>query len=67
MNIESSFGELDDISLVQAKLRKKLKKRRQMLYEEYIDYMFPEETQTTNLRILEAAHKWKKQKISDKD
>ena len=33
-------------------------------YEEYIDYMFPEETQTTNLKILEAAYKWKKQKVS---
>ncbi|KAK4593321.1 hypothetical protein RGQ29_017444 [Quercus rubra] len=74
LNMESSFGELGDISLVQAKLPKKLKKRRQMVsedgpagYEEYIDYMFPEETQTTNLKILEAAYKWKKQKISDED
>ena len=33
MNIESSFGELDDISLVQAKLPKKLKKMSQMLSE----------------------------------
>lgn len=34
-------------------------------YQEYIDYLFPEETQTTNLKILEAAYKWnarKKQK-----
>ncbi|KAL0008059.1 hypothetical protein SO802_009561 [Lithocarpus litseifolius] len=74
LNMESSFGELGDISLIQAKLPKKLKKRRQMVsedgpagYEEYIDYMFPEETQTTNLKILEAAYKWKKQKISDED
>ncbi|XP_050245542.1 uncharacterized protein LOC126693572 [Quercus robur] len=74
LNMESSFGELGDISLVQAKLPKKLKKRRQMVYEdgpagyeEYIDYMFPEETQTTNLKLLEAAYKWKKQKISDED
>lgn len=33
-------------------------------YEEYIDYVFPEENQATNLKILEAAYKWKKQKIS---
>ena len=32
--MESSFGELGDISLVQAKLPKKLKKRRQMVYED---------------------------------
>ncbi|KAL0408074.1 UNVERIFIED_CONTAM: Crooked neck-like protein 1 [Sesamum radiatum] len=36
-------------------------------YEEYIDYLFPEETQTTNLKILEAAYKWKKQKIASED
>ncbi|KAL0440957.1 UNVERIFIED_CONTAM: Pre-splicing factor CLF1 [Sesamum radiatum] len=36
-------------------------------YEEYIDYLFPEETQTTNLKILEAAYKWKKQKIASDD
>lgn len=36
-------------------------------YEEYIDYLFPEEAQTTNLKILEAAYKWKKQKIVSDD
>ncbi|KAB1219233.1 Crooked neck-like protein 1 [Morella rubra] len=56
--MESSFGELGDVGLVQAQLPKKLKKRRQIVteegpagYEEYIDYLFPEETQTTNLDI----------------
>ena len=34
-------------------------------FEEYIDYMFPEEAQTTNLKILEAAYRWKKQKVDD--
>ncbi|CAN6840300.1 unnamed protein product, partial [Brassica oleracea] len=32
--------------------------------EEYIDYLYPEESQTTNLKILEAAYKWKKQKLA---
>ncbi|XP_057769441.1 pre-mRNA-splicing factor clf1-like [Salvia miltiorrhiza] len=48
----------------------KLKKRRHIEtedapagYEEYIDYLFPQETQTINLKFLEAAYKWKKQKI----
>lgn len=36
-------------------------------FEEYFDYMFPEETQTTNLKILEAAYKWKKQKAAADD
>ncbi|KAE8125962.1 hypothetical protein FH972_020722 [Carpinus fangiana] len=71
LNMESSFGKLGDVSLVQSKLPKKLKRRRQILaedgpagYEEYIDYLFPEETQATYLNILKAAYKWKKQKIS---
>ncbi|XP_010261495.1 PREDICTED: crooked neck-like protein 1 isoform X2 [Nelumbo nucifera] len=75
LNMESSFGNLGDISLVQSKLPKKLKKRRPIVsedgpagYEEYYDYHFPEETQTTNLKILEAAYKWKRQKVgSDED
>ncbi|XP_031739528.1 crooked neck-like protein 1 [Cucumis sativus] len=72
LNMETSFGELGDVSLVQSKLPKKLKKRRQIVsedgpagFEEYIDYLFPEETQTTNLKILEAAYRWKKQKVDD--
>ncbi|XP_021890942.1 crooked neck-like protein 1 [Carica papaya] len=71
LNIESSFGELGDVGIVQSKLPKKLKKKRQITsedglsgYEEYIDYLFPEESQATNLKILEAAYKWKKQKIA---
>ncbi|XP_045829075.1 pre-mRNA-splicing factor CLF1-like [Trifolium pratense] len=71
INLEVSSGELGDVSLVQSKLPKKLKKRRQVSteedgssrIEEFIDYLFPEETQTTNLKILEAAYKWKKQKL----
>lgn len=31
-------------------------------YEEYIDYLFPEESQASNLKILEQPYKWKKQK-----
>ncbi|KAF3673383.1 Crooked neck-like protein 1 [Capsicum baccatum] len=74
LNMESSFGELGDVNLVRAKLPKKLKKRRQIdmedgpaMYEEYIDYLFPEETQTTNLKILEAAYKWKKQRVASEE
>ena len=36
-------------------------------YEEYIDYLYPEESQTTNLKILEAAYKWKKQKLASSE
>ncbi|KAM7494323.1 hypothetical protein LguiB_028932 [Lonicera macranthoides] len=74
LNLESSFGELGDVSVVRVKLPKKLKKRRQIEtedgpagYEEYIDYLFPEETQAPNLKILEVAYKWKKQKIASEE
>ncbi|KAL1204866.1 Protein STABILIZED1 [Cardamine amara subsp. amara] len=70
LNMETGFGKLGDVCVVQSKLPKKLKKRKlssredgSTEYEEYIDYLFPEESQTTNLKILEAAYKWKKQKI----
>ncbi|WCJ19059.1 Pre-mRNA-splicing factor CLF1 [Euphorbia peplus] len=74
LNAEVSFGELGDVSLVQSKLPKKLKKRRPISsedglagLEEYIDYIFPEETKAPNLKILEAAYKWKRQKLSADD
>ncbi|KAK4759983.1 hypothetical protein SAY87_023114 [Trapa incisa] len=69
LNLESSFRELGDVSIVQSKMPKKLKRKRQIMtddgpagYEEYIDYLFPEETQAPTMKILEAAYKWKKQK-----
>ena len=34
LNMETSFGELGDVSLVQSKLPKKLKKRRQIASED---------------------------------
>ncbi|CAB4291157.1 unnamed protein product [Prunus armeniaca] len=56
LNVEASFGDLGDASLVQSKLPKKLKKRRAIVtedgpagYEEYVDYSFPEEAHTQNL------------------
>ncbi|XP_010465138.1 PREDICTED: crooked neck-like protein 1 [Camelina sativa] len=70
LNMETEFGKLGDVSVVQSKLPKKLKKRKPTSgeagsteYEEYIDYLFPEESHTTNLKILEAAYNWKKQKV----
>ena len=61
---------------VQAKLPKRIKKRRLMRsddgedagWEEYFDYIFPdEEKKAPSLKILEMAHKWKKQKTGDED
>jgi crooked neck len=37
-------------------------------FEEYTDYIFPEETgMQPNLKILEAAYRWKKQKSEQED
>ncbi|KAF8090620.1 hypothetical protein N665_0471s0015 [Sinapis alba] len=70
VKMEVSFGMLGDVSIVESKLPKKLKKRKSinredgsMEYVEYTDYLFPEELVTSNLKILEAAVRWKKQKV----
>lgn len=37
-------------------------------FEEYTDFIFPEETgMAPNLKILEAAYKWKRQKVDSDD
>ncbi|KAJ3686243.1 hypothetical protein LUZ61_015407 [Rhynchospora tenuis] len=77
LNVEISFGALGDVSIVQKKLPRKVKRKRPITtedgtpagFEEYIDYIFPDEVaMAPNLKILEAAYKWKKQKVdSDED
>ncbi|CAI0552454.1 unnamed protein product [Linum tenue] len=79
LNMESNFGELGNVALVQPKLPKKLKRRRPINSEdglsgpkssccfEFIHYVFPEENNAPNLEILEAAYKWKKQRLSFSD
>ncbi|WZZ75762.1 hypothetical protein YC2023_087132 [Brassica napus] len=72
-NMEAGFGSFGDVSVVQSLLPKKLKKRKAISredgsteYQEYTDYLFPDESLTTaNLKILEAAHRWKKQKAGE--
>ena len=53
---------------------KRIKKKRpmhdesgeQVGWEEYFDYTFPEEqAKAPSLKILEMAHKWKKQKVEE--
>ncbi|KAG6520037.1 crooked neck-like protein 1 [Zingiber officinale] len=77
LNLESSFGNLGDISVVQSKLPRKVKRKRPIssedgtpaAFEEYIDYIFPDDVALApNMKLLEAAYKWKKQKIdADED
>lgn len=40
LNIETNFGDLGDVSLVQSKLPKKLKKRRQIVSEDGLTTMY---------------------------
>ncbi|PWZ21222.1 Crooked neck-like protein 1 [Zea mays] len=74
LNKEVIFGDLGDVTLVQKKAPRKVKRKRPIptedgftiAYEEYIDYIFPDEVALApNLKILEAAYKWKKQRTDD--
>ncbi|KAL2621055.1 hypothetical protein R1flu_001260 [Riccia fluitans] len=71
---ERSFGDLGDLASVQKKMPRRVKRKRPIISddgtpagsEEYTDYIFPEETgMAPNLKILEAAYKWKKQKVAE--
>lgn len=71
-DFERNFGTQQTLADIKAKLPRRLKKKRQLKaddgsdagWEEYYDYQFPdEENQGSNLKILEMARKWKKQKI----
>ncbi|KAG6516889.1 hypothetical protein ZIOFF_020263 [Zingiber officinale] len=74
LNLESSFGSLGDISILQSKLPRKVKRKRPIssedgtrtaAFEECMDYIFPDEVALApNMKLLEAAYKWKKQKIA---
>ena len=75
---QSPFGSSELLEAVQAKLPKRIKKRRKTQvvneqtgqevtqeeagWEEYYDYLFPDDQQAQkkSLKILELAHKWKK-------
>lgn len=75
-DFEKNFGSADLVKEVTAKLPKRIRKKRQVLaedgtnagWEEYYDYVFPdEESKTSTLKILDMARKWKKMKDSDSD
>ncbi|KAM1223783.1 hypothetical protein ACFX2G_043724 [Malus domestica] len=72
LNTEEEFGDFGDVTLVQAKLPRRLKRKRPIViedggsagFEEYIDYLFPEEALNTNWKLFEAAYHWKRRKDS---
>jgi len=74
MEMETATGDEERIAKVKARMPTRLKKKRpleaedgsSMGWEEYFDYVFPEEKRDApSLKILEMAHKWKKQKVDD--
>ncbi|KAI8561007.1 hypothetical protein RHMOL_Rhmol04G0301700 [Rhododendron molle] len=71
LTTEDSFGELGDTDSVHAMRPKKIKRRRHVetekgvaVYKEYKDYLFPEELEASNIKLFQAAYRWKKQKIA---
>lgn len=71
--MEEGLGEEGAPEDVRKKQPKQIKKKRPITdeegnntgWEEYFDYIFPDEANTQALKILEMAQKWKKQKTSD--
>lgn len=75
----SKLGDEAQLEMVKGKLPKRIKKRRKVKvvnqetgeevnedagWEEYYDYLFPDDQeQKKNLKILELAHKWKKDAV----
>jgi crooked neck len=71
-DFEIKHGDQESATAVAKKLPRKIKKKRQLKaedgsdlgWEEYFDYIFPdEEDKQANLKILERARQWKKQKV----
>ena len=60
---ETEYGTAATQKDIEAKLPKRVKKRRQLddgTWEEYFDYLFPDDQdQKPNLKLLDMAHQWK--------
>ncbi|KAJ1678436.1 Crooked neck-like protein 1, partial [Spiromyces aspiralis] len=60
---ETEYGTEESRKEVDEKMPKRVKKRRQLddgTWEEYFDYIFPDDqSQMPNLKLLSMAHKWK--------
>jgi len=75
---EKAKGDVESISYVEAKLPRRIKKKRmqkdndtgaELGWEEYFDYNFPDDQSfdSNNLKILEMAAKWKQRQNSGSD
>ncbi|EEH07975.1 pre-mRNA-splicing factor CLF1 [Histoplasma capsulatum G186AR] len=69
-SFEQTHGSPDDIARIEKQMPSKVKKRRKLdddRYEEYMDYMFPadDESSAKLSQILQRAHQWKKEQASN--
>mmetsp|Transcript_73375 Transcript_73375/g.132114 ORF Transcript_73375/g.132114 Transcript_73375/m.132114 type:complete len:663 (+) Transcript_73375:106-2094(+) len=72
LKLEEENGDEKSVDATKKRQPKRVKKRRtvpgddgQDTFEEYMDYVFPEDApQAANLKILEMAHMWKKRKLN---
>jgi len=69
-SFETTHGSEADIEKVTKQMPRKVKKRRRLddnSFEEYMDYVFPadDESQAKFNKLLELAHKWKKEKVQE--
>lgn len=72
LQLERDHGDAASLEAIQKRQPKRVKKRRaipaeegQEAYEEYMDYVFPDDKpEAANLKILELAHAWKKRKLA---
>mmetsp|Transcript_25163 Transcript_25163/g.63849 ORF Transcript_25163/g.63849 Transcript_25163/m.63849 type:complete len:671 (+) Transcript_25163:144-2156(+) len=71
LKLERDAGDAQSVEGLEKRQPKRVKKRRtvpgedgQDAYEEYMDYVFPDDKpEQQNLKILEMAHMWKKRKV----
>ena len=73
LSFEESYGTENDVENVKKRMPKSVKKRRRLMdeygepsgWEEYYDYIFPDdEEEKPSLKLLEMAHLWK-QKMAE--
>ena len=76
LEFEKKMADEPNLKYVQAQMPRRVKKRRQLEtdtgadagWEEYWDYIFPEdEVAKPNLKLLEMAKKWKKKEADSDD
>jgi crooked neck len=65
LELEDTYGDEDTVKAITARQPKKIKKKRQAStggWEEFYDYIFPDdEASKPSLKLLELAHAWKSQ------